>query len=236
MFEHGRQCGVRRADACGARRAYLRGCRATPRISRTMVPLSATTSSAVAKRNAFLAALFLAILAVENTASMLARLRRGGHQAAVQQERGARGERADEDGIQRDDDGAPHPELLHVPAELRGEGRAGALREHLRRVAKHSPRMAVPTVVYLVVNLISYPALERINASVFTAISQLKVLATAFFAVLMLGTPVSGASGERSPSWCSASPSCPSSPPRPRARTPPAPNSTESTSWASCVR
>ena len=51
--------------------------------------------------------------------------------------------------------------------------------------------MAVPTVVYLVVNLISYPALERINASVFTAISQLKVLATAFFAVLMLGTPVS---------------------------------------------
>ena len=38
-----------------------------------MVPLSATTSSTVAKRNAFLAALFLAILAVENTASMLAR-------------------------------------------------------------------------------------------------------------------------------------------------------------------
>jgi hypothetical protein len=35
--------------------------------------------------------------------------------------------------------------------------------------------MAVPAVVYLVVNLISYPALERINASVFTAISQLKV-------------------------------------------------------------
>jgi len=36
--------------------------------------------------------------------------------------------------------------------------------------------MAVPAVVYLVVNLISYPALERINASVFTAVSQLKVL------------------------------------------------------------
>ena len=51
--------------------------------------------------------------------------------------------------------------------------------------------MAVPAVVYLVVNLISYPALERISTSVFTAISQLKVLATAFFAVLMLGTPVS---------------------------------------------
>ena len=53
-------------------------------------------------------------------------------------------------------------------------------------------RSRSPAVVYLVVNLISYPSLERINASVFTAISQLKVLATALFAMLMLRTHVSG--------------------------------------------
>jgi hypothetical protein len=42
-------------------------------------------------------------------------------------------------------------------------------------VFSQSGPMFVPAVVYLIVNLISYPALERINASVFTAISQLKV-------------------------------------------------------------
>ena len=68
----------------------------------------------------------------------------------------------------------------------------GGRRQHLKRVVLSSRPMAVPAVVYLIVNLVSYPALERINASVFTAISQLKVLATAFFAVLMLKTPISG--------------------------------------------
>lgn len=51
----------------------------------------------------------------------------------------------------------------------------GRLRAHMRAVVVQSAPMFVPAVVYLVVNLISYPALERINASVFTAISQLKV-------------------------------------------------------------
>ena len=46
---------------------------------------------------------------------------------------------------------------------------------HMRMVVKRSGLMFIPAVVYLVVNLISYPSLERINASVFTAISQLKV-------------------------------------------------------------
>ena len=202
-----------------------------------MVPLSATTSSTVAKRNAFLAALFLAILAVENTASMLARRYAVG---VIKLQFSKNAVLAVNELMKMGFSvmmTARHIQSSSTsPRNFGARGRAGALREHLRRVAKHSPRMAVPAVVYLVVNLISYPALERINASVFTAISQLKVLATAFFAVLMLGTPSACASGERSPSWCSASPSCPSSPPRPRARTPPAPNSTESTSWASCVR
>ena len=46
---------------------------------------------------------------------------------------------------------------------------------HTVYVMRKSALMLLPAVVYLVVNLISYPSLERINASVFTAISQLKV-------------------------------------------------------------
>jgi hypothetical protein len=65
--------------------------------------------------------------------------------------------------------------VLAQPPNTRGGGRDhGGRRAHLKRVVLSSRPMAVPAVVYLVVNLISYPALERINASVFTAISQLK--------------------------------------------------------------
>ena len=159
--------------------------------------LGAPSASKERRSHAALATFFLAILALENTASMLARryavgvlklqfsknavlavneLMKMGFSVAMEAKRIRKGSR---DGVSP----RRHPIL--------GSGRPGGLRAHLRRVARHSPRMAVPAVVYLVVNLISYPALERINASVFTAISQLKVLATAFFAVVMLGTPVS---------------------------------------------
>jgi len=46
-------------------------------------------------------------------------------------------------------------------------------------------------LLYLLANLISYTALRRIPASVFAAISQLKVLTTAFFAVVILGSKIS---------------------------------------------
>jgi hypothetical protein len=49
------------------------------------------------------------------------------------------------------------------------------LGSHTVHVMRKSGLMLLPAVIYLVVNLISYPSLERINASVFTAISQLKV-------------------------------------------------------------
>ena len=159
--------------------------------------LRSTSTSKDRRDHAVLAALFLAILAVENTASMLARryavgvlklqfsknavlavneLMKMAFSVAMEAKRIREGAR---------DSVSPrrHPIL--------GRGNPKGLLAHLRRVARHSPRMAVPALVYLAVNLISYPALERINASVFTAISQLKVLATAFFAVVMLGTPVS---------------------------------------------
>lgn len=160
--------------------------------------LRAPSASKQRKNNhAALAAFFLAILAVENTASMLARryavgvlklqfsknavlfvneLMKLAFSVAMEWRRVNR-----EGG--RDGVSPVSPRRLFRPK--------GGLRGHLKRVARHSPRMAVPAIVYLIVNLISYPALARINASVFTAISQLKVLATAFFAVIMLRTPVS---------------------------------------------
>lgn len=59
------------------------------------------------------------------------------------------------------------------------------------RVVKTATPMLVPAFVYLVVNLISYPSLQRVDASVFTAISNLKVLATAIFAQILLNSRIS---------------------------------------------
>lgn len=138
-------------------------------------------------QKAFLATLFLAILAAENTASMLAR------RYAV----GVIHLQFSKNAVLMMNEvlklGFSLVFVLAQPPNTRGGGRDhGGRRKHLRRVLASSRPMAVPAVVYLIVNLVSYPALERINASVFTAISQLKVLATAFFAVLMLRTPISG--------------------------------------------
>ena len=65
------------------------------------------------------------------------------------------------------------------------------LRAHLRRVLFDSVHMIPICALYLVANLISYPALERVPVSVFASVSQLKVLTTAFFTVLLLKKPVS---------------------------------------------
>ena len=141
--------------------------------------------------NPFLAALFLGILAVENTASMLAR------RYAV----GVIRLKFSKNAVLAVNElmklafclfMATRDPQKHGGGGINATTRRRRRRAHLRAVVAGSRPMAVPAVVYLAVNLISYPALERINASVFTAISQLKVLATAFFAVLMLGTPISG--------------------------------------------
>ena len=160
------------------------------------------TASSPAAQKALLATVFLAVLAVENSASMLARRYAVGvihlkfSKNAVlavnemmklvfsigmiwsQQASKKRGVEAT---------GKDHGADSHSSSSS-----VGGMLAHLRRVVAGSRPMAVPAVVYLIVNLISYPALERINASVFTAISQLKVLATAMFAVLMLRTSISG--------------------------------------------
>ena len=145
--------------------------------------------------NPFLATLFLGILAVENTASMLARRYAVG---IIRLKFSKNAVLAVNELMKlafclfmttRDtkvSGGHPHGAGINKATRRR------RARAHLRSVVAGSRPMAIPAVVYLVVNLISYPALERIDAAVFTAISQLKVLATAFFAVLMLGTSISG--------------------------------------------
>ena len=65
------------------------------------------------------------------------------------------------------------------------------LKKHVEMVVKTATPMLMPAFVYLVVNLISYPSLQRVDASVFTAISNLKVLATAIFAQILLNSRIS---------------------------------------------
>eukprot|EP00658_Telonema_sp_P-2_P014286 TRINITY_DN15425_c0_g1_i6.p1 TRINITY_DN15425_c0_g1~~TRINITY_DN15425_c0_g1_i6.p1 ORF type:complete len:332 (+),score=84.85 TRINITY_DN15425_c0_g1_i6:95-997(+) len=80
--------------------------------------------------------------------------------------------------------------LNHAPTTPHQDRTKGGM-GHLQEVIQKSVKMVVPAVIYLIMNLISYPALARIDASTFTAISQLKILSTAFMSVQMLGTTVS---------------------------------------------
>lgn len=50
-----------------------------------------------------------------------------------------------------------------------------------------SAKMAVPALIYLVMNLLGFVALGHIDASTFSIVSQMKVFTTATFSVCMLG-------------------------------------------------
>ena len=52
---------------------------------------------------------------------------------------------------------------------------------------RRSLKMAVPAVIYLAMNLLSFVALARIDAATFSIAAQLKVLTTAAFSVALLG-------------------------------------------------
>lgn len=55
----------------------------------------------------------------------------------------------------------------------------------------HSHKVIVLVVVYTVANILSYYALARVDASVYTVMLQLKILSTAAFAVCFLGRYIS---------------------------------------------
>lgn len=58
-------------------------------------------------------------------------------------------------------------------------------------LVKHSQKMLILAVIYGVMNILSFVALEYIGAGEFTICAQLKILTTAGFSVLVLGTSLS---------------------------------------------
>lgn len=74
---------------------------------------------------------------------------------------------------------------------LRYKSKTERLPQYFSRVVYSSVEIVPVCVLYLVANLVSYPALSRIPASVFACISQLKILTTAVFSVFVLGTKIS---------------------------------------------
>jgi len=57
----------------------------------------------------------------------------------------------------------------------------------VRRVLMTSIPMAVPALTYAIMNMISYKALEMIDATVFAMVAQLKIVSTALFSWPVLG-------------------------------------------------
>lgn len=66
-----------------------------------------------------------------------------------------------------------------------------SLRKYFVCFLRGSFQLAPICLLYLLANLVSYTALQRIPASVFAAISQLKVLTTAFFTAAILHNKIS---------------------------------------------
>lgn len=56
---------------------------------------------------------------------------------------------------------------------------------------KHGRPMAAPAITYLIMNMLSFKALELVDATVFAMIAQLKILTTAVFCRLVLGRKLS---------------------------------------------
>lgn len=55
----------------------------------------------------------------------------------------------------------------------------------------HSKKIIILVILYSVANIMSYYALARVDASVYTVLLQLKIFSTAAFAVILLGRNIS---------------------------------------------
>mmetsp|Transcript_5566 Transcript_5566/g.12146 ORF Transcript_5566/g.12146 Transcript_5566/m.12146 type:complete len:407 (+) Transcript_5566:164-1384(+) len=64
---------------------------------------------------------------------------------------------------------------------------SGASWSKYMHLLRHSAKMAVPAVIYLIMNVLSFFALARVDASTFAIVAQLKVLTTALCSVGVLG-------------------------------------------------
>lgn len=79
-------------------------------------------------------------------------------------------------------------------AELPGPKTSGWLRDRAEVVGytlRHSLPMAVPAITYLIMNMLSFKAMELVDATVFAMVAQLKILTTAVFSYFVLGRRLS---------------------------------------------
>jgi len=83
--------------------------------------------------------------------------------------------------------------LLLDNAETRAEDTSaqGTGVKRLRWLVDHSGKMFVLAMIYAAMNILSFVALQYIGAGEFTICAQLKILSTAGFSVLVLGTSLS---------------------------------------------
>ena len=83
--------------------------------------------------------------------------------------------------------------LLLDNAETRAEDTSaqGTGMKRLRWLVDHSGKMFVLAMIYAAMNILSFVALQYIGAGEFTICAQLKILSTAGFSVLVLGTSLS---------------------------------------------
>ena len=58
-------------------------------------------------------------------------------------------------------------------------------------LALHSKKIVILVILYSVANLLSYYALARVEASVYTVTQQLRIFTTALFSVMFLGRDIS---------------------------------------------
>jgi UDP-sugar transporter A1/2/3 len=78
------------------------------------------------------------------------------------------------------------PIINILPADAPGKGFTKLL-----WLASHSTKILILVFVYSICNLLSYYALGRIEASVYTVLLQLKILTTAAFSVIIIGRYIS---------------------------------------------
>jgi len=62
----------------------------------------------------------------------------------------------------------------------------GSFSSHLRRLAMTAQKMLMLSLIYGIMNILSYVALKNVSAGIFTICAQLKILTTASFSTLML--------------------------------------------------
>jgi len=74
-----------------------------------------------------------------------------------------------------------------VTSDAPSDTPAGSPLAKYAHLLRRSLKMAVPALIYLLMNILSFVALGRIDAATFSIVSQLKVLTTASFSVALLG-------------------------------------------------